>query len=70
MGRVGDEGKVHLIPAEILSSPLVRLQCAQMAVKPKEHHCSPRGWAFPVEELVFDDALLPRGAPGEPDARL
>lgn len=26
--------------------------------------------AFPVEELVFDDALLPRGAPGEPDARL
>lgn len=44
MGRVGDEGKVHLIPAEILSSPLVRLQCAQMAVKPKEHHCSPRGW--------------------------
>ena len=26
--------------------------------------------AFPVEELVFDDALLPRGAPGEPDACL
>lgn len=26
--------------------------------------------AFPEQELVFDDALLPRGAPREPDARL